>query len=213
LLGAISVGDAKTDFHGVLDPRGIEVAIDSAYLIVPPDSLFYATTDWYEVGFELDTFDFPDSLNAWPRRVWLKTTVSGIPIDFVIYEPVAGRWYEFPLGGRRYPSVMFYGAETGTDEPRLAVEHLPCLVVSPSVVTGQMTVRLQPAGPGRTVVDIYDAVGNITRSLECATGADGVATATWNLEDDHGRLAPEGVYFCRYAAAGVVAVRKVLVAH
>jgi flagellar hook assembly protein FlgD len=63
------------------------------------------------------------------------------------------------------------------------------------------------------VVDIHDALGNVVRSLECTAGADGIATATWNREDDRGDLVPEGVYFCRYAEAGVIAVRKFLVAH
>jgi flagellar hook assembly protein FlgD len=76
-----------------------------------------------------------------------------------------------------------------------------------------MTVRLQPAGNGRQVVEIHDAAGNVIRTLSCAAGASGVATATWNREDDRGRLVPEGVYFCLYAGADVIAVRKVLVAH
>jgi hypothetical protein len=76
-----------------------------------------------------------------------------------------------------------------------------------------MWVRLQPAGPGRNVVEIHDAVGNVVRSLDCTVGANGLATATWDREDWLGHVVPEGVYFCRYAAAGVVAVRKVLVTH
>jgi flagellar hook assembly protein FlgD len=76
-----------------------------------------------------------------------------------------------------------------------------------------MAIRLQPVGNGRQVVEIHDAVGNVIRSLDCCAGTNGVATATWNREDDRGRLVPEGIYFCRYAGAGVVAVRKVLVAH
>ncbi len=86
------------------------------------------------------------------------------------------------------------------------------LVVRPSVVTGQMTIRLQPIGTGRQVVEIHDAVGNVVRSLYCTAGAGGIAAATWNREDDRGRLVPEGIYFCRYAGAGVTGVRKVLVA-
>jgi flagellar hook assembly protein FlgD len=78
---------------------------------------------------------------------------------------------------------------------------------------GQMTIRLQTVGTSRPVVQIHDAVGNVVRSLGCTAGAEGAATATWNREDDRGRLVPEGVYFCRYANADVVAVRKVLVAH
>jgi flagellar hook assembly protein FlgD len=76
-----------------------------------------------------------------------------------------------------------------------------------------MTVRLQPVGNSRPVVEIHDAVGNVIRSLDCTAGTDGMATATWNREDEFGQLVPEGVYFCRYAAADVIAVRKVLVAH
>jgi hypothetical protein len=63
------------------------------------------------------------------------------------------------------------------------------------------------------VVQIHDAVGNVVRSLDCAVEADGAASATWNREDDRGRLVPEGVYSCRYATADLVAVRKVLVVH
>jgi hypothetical protein len=53
----------------------------------------------------------------------------------------------------------------------------------------------------------------LVRSLGCTAGADGAATATWNREDEFGRLVPEGVYFCRYAASDVIAVRKIIVAH
>jgi hypothetical protein len=56
-------------------------------------------------------------------------------------------------------------------------------------------------------------MGNVVRSLDCTAGADGAATATWNREDEFGRLVPVGVYFCRYAGTDVIAVRKVLVAH
>jgi len=62
------------------------------------------------------------------------------------------------------------------------------------------------------VVEIHDAVGKLIRTLICAAGANGAATATWNREDEFGRFVPEGVYFCRYAASDAGAVRKVLVA-
>jgi flagellar hook assembly protein FlgD len=76
-----------------------------------------------------------------------------------------------------------------------------------------MSVRLRPDGTARPVIEIHDAAGNVVRSLGCTAGTDGAATATWNREDDFGQLVPEGVYFCRYAEADVIAVRKVLVAH
>jgi hypothetical protein len=110
--------------------------------------------------------------------------------------------------------VKFYGTGYGgVEESKPSVDGLPRLTVSPSVVTGQMTVGLQPVGNSRPAVEIHDAAGNVVRSLDCTAGADGFATAIWSREDDCGRLVPEGVYFCRYAAADVIAVRKVLVAH
>jgi len=57
-------------------------------------------------------------------------------------------------------------------------------------VTGQMSVRLQPVGTSRPVVEIHDARGNVIRSLECVTVSGGAATATWNREDDRGHLVP-----------------------
>jgi hypothetical protein len=210
-LFAFSVANAKTDFHGVLHSNMGIVAIDSVYLIVPPDSLTYATSGWGNAGAGNDTFDFPDSLNAWPQRVHLMGDVSGFPARMRIEAPLGHRWYSDM--GMSFV-VMFYGAEEpGVEERRLAAAPLPRLDVSPSVMAGQMTVRLQPVGTGRPVVEIHDAVGNVVRSINCTAGTDGVATATWNREDESGRLVPEGVYFCRYAASDLVAVRKVLVAH
>jgi len=205
-LAAIDIA-AATDFHGVLDPNGIQMIGDSVR--VSPHDTTFITPNWG--GTLVDTFNFPDLAN-WPTNLVLYGHEPLGPCPTTIYNPVIGQWYHVNPGVVHTPMVMFYGAG-GVEESRPAVESRPCLVVSPSVVTGQMTVRLQPAGMSKPVVRIHDAVGNVIRSLDCTTGPDGVATATWNREDDHGRLAPEGVYFCRYAAAGVIAVRKILVAH
>jgi FlgD Ig-like domain len=137
--------------------------------------------------------------------------VNGEPTNTTIPAPKADTWYT--IGAGIFAPQVEFGYYPGVEESRPVVERRQCLAVSPSVVTGQMTVRLQPFGTSRPVVEIHDATGNVIRSLICTAGADGLATATWNREDDRGRLVPEGVYFCRYAAAGVVAVRKVLVAH
>ena len=211
LLGVIGIADAKTDFHAILH-SGATIVLDSAYLIVPPDSLAYPTTGWGVTGGEHDTFDFPDSLDAWPQRVRLKGIEYGFTLRSRIEDPHGHRWY--PIDMSMEGSAMFYGAdEPGVVERRLAEGPLQRLAVSPSIVTGQMTLRVQPVGTGRQVIEISDAVGNVVRSLDCTAGTGGAATATWNREDDLGRLVPEGVYFCRYAAADVIAVRKVLVAH
>jgi len=207
-LVAFGIGQAQQDFHGVLNPNHYSTVIDSV-TVIPQDTTFL-TAGWMSEGLEYDTFDFPN-LPQWPTDLWVYGTRNGQPTETHIVDLVHGQWYPFGPG-TVVPWVMFHTIpaveETGqTAEPRQR------LTVSPSVVTGRMTVRLQPVEAGGPVVQIHDAVGNVVRSLDCAFGADGAATATWNREDDQGRLVPEGVYFCRYAGAGVIAVRKVLVAH
>jgi hypothetical protein len=107
--------------------------------------------------------------------------------------------------------VTFYGDYGGVEESKPVVERRPGLTVSPSVVTQRMVVRLEPAGTERRVVQIHDAVGNLIRSLDFTAAAEGAATETWDRDDESGRRVPEGVYFCRYASAGVISVRKVIV--
>ena len=205
-LSAFGVANA-IEFHGVLKPLTYLVEMDSVVLTSPDIS--FLTPGW-GTRTPLDTHNFTGVL-VWPASITLYGNFNGFPQEIPISDPLPGTWYELPVGIVK-PSVLFWEG-AGVEEPNPMVERLQCLVVSPSVVTGQMTVRLQPVAAGRPVVQMHDATGNVVRALSCAAGADGVATATWNREDEFGRLVPEGVYFCRYAAAGVVAVRKVLVAH
>jgi hypothetical protein len=208
-----SVGNATTSFHGVIKPNGRSVLVDSAYVTAPPQFDTFATPGWMSDSVAIDTFDFPD-LGTWPVLVTLLANINGIRVPFMFPSPARDSWYNFmPVPPPPpFPQVMFYGT-TGVEESRSAVEPESRLNVSPSVVTTQMTVRLQRPGPGRPVVEVFDAAGNLIRSLDCTAGANGLAMATWHREDGLGHLVPAGIYFCRYAASGDVAVRKVLVAH
>jgi hypothetical protein len=184
--------------------------MDTAIVIAgQPDT--FVTIGWGADSVGLDTFDFPD-LAAWPTAVMLRGRIDVVHTTFFFPAPASGVWYDFAPSQPPKPKVMFYGM-TGVEESRSAVEPESRLNVSPSVVTTQMTVRLQRPGPGRPVVEVFDAAGNLIRSLACTAGANGLATATWNREDGLGHIVPAGVYFCQYAASGAVAVRKVLVAH
>jgi len=178
--------------------------------ITPPGSTFL-TPGWGRdsLATGIDTFVFT-GVPSWPESLRLHGTINGFPTHRMISSPKPDTWYNIDMVGMTW--VMFYG-DYGIEESKPAVGRRPSLAVNPSVVTGQMSVRLQAVGTGRPVVEIHDATGSVVRSLDCAAGTDGVATATWNREDDFGRLVPEGVYFCRYAAGDVIATRKVIVAH
>jgi len=210
-LVAFGVGNAEIAFRGVVNPNTKDVQVQTAYVFVSPIVDTVTTTGWG--GTTMDTFHFTPDIAAWPDSVELMSTVSGLPNISMFRSPVANTWYDFTYGGIVKPKALFYSVAANVAEPRSAIDHLQRLSVSPSVVTGRMTVRLQPMGTARPVVEIHDAVGNLVRSLDCTAGTNGFATATWNREDEFGRLVPEGVYFCRYAASGVAAVRKVLVTH
>ncbi len=208
LFSLLAVGVANAiEFHGVLKPLTYLVEMDSVVLTSPDIS--FLTPGW-GTQTPLDTHDFTGVI-SWPASVTLHGNFNGFPQDIPISNPLPNTWYELPVGIVK-PLVMFWHG-AGVEESKPGVERPERLAVSPSIVTGQMAVRLRPVGTSRPVVEIHDAAGNVVRSIDCTVGASGTATATWNREDDFGRLVPEGVYFCRYAAAGMVAVRKVLVAH
>ena len=209
-LVAFGVGNAQIAFYGVVDPNTFNVQVQKAVVFVSPNVDTFSTSGWG--GTSIDTFHFPD-IAKWPDSVQLTGSIGAMPNVSMFKSPVASTWYDFTYGGIKKPRALFFSGASNVEEPRSTISPLQRLSVSPSVVTGQMTVRLQPVGPGRPVVEIHDAVGNVIRSLDCSVGANGIATATWMREDDYGRPVPEGVYFCRYAASGVVTVRKVLVTH
>jgi hypothetical protein len=209
-LSAFGVAKADIEFNGVLD-AGVTVTVIDSVTLRSPDTTFL-TLGWDSWSQRVDTFTFT-GVTAWPETAALHGSINGIPTHKRIPHPDTSTWYRLCLG-EVVSQVKFHGTGYGAvEEPKPAVPSLPRLTVSPSVVTRQMTVRLQPAGTSRQVVEIHDVTGNVVRSLDCTAGTDGVATAKWNREDESGHPVAKGVYFCRYAEADVVAVRKVLVAH
>jgi hypothetical protein len=206
LISLVAFGVANADFHGVITPGTTVTRVDSLKT-TSPDMLFL--TEGWGSHIPADTYDFVGV--SYPESLSMFGTVNGIAAALRIRHPEPDHEYRFGMGVTA-PPVKFWG-DLGVEESKSVAEPLQRLAVSPSVVTGQMTVRLQHVDVSRPVVEIHDAVGNVIRSLNCTAGANGTATATWNREDSYGRIVPEGVYFCRYAASGTAAVRKVLVAH
>jgi hypothetical protein len=205
-LAAFGAAHAEFSFHAVLDPLTTTTRVDSVKLTSP--DMTFPTPGWGS-RTPLDSHDFT-GVTAWPLSIRLFGTINSAPFARSIYPPKLDTWYYLSFSVPT--SMVMFWRDPGVEESKLPVAPPPRLDVSPSMVTGQMAVRLQPVGTGRPVVEMYDATGSAVRSLGCTAGTDGITTATWNREDELGRLVPEGVYFCRYAAAGIVAVRKVLVA-
>jgi hypothetical protein len=212
-LGAIGIGNPYENFGAVIDPGLNVTEVDSVKLLSP--DMTFLTPGWGSQTPE-DTFVFTVGFPPWPETIRLRGTVNGFPAVLTIVNPKLDTWYRLGMSPES-PPVKFCACPGEPDpvveESESSVERLPRMAVNPSIVAGQTTVRLRPFGTSRPTVEIHDAVGNLVRTLGCCAATDGVATATWNREDDHGRLVPEGIYFCRYAASDVIAVRKVLVTH
>jgi len=200
------------DFVGLLSTGSHVVSVDSATVLDWRGGFTsYHTTDWRGDTGIVDTFHFLPERYDLPMVITLFLMQDDSTLLYPIPGLVFDTWYMIP-GAPRQAKVLI-GWWTGLEENLRPLLGRTDLTVSPSIVTEQMTARLQPGGTGRPVVEIHDAAGNVVRSLDCTAGAGGFASATWNREDESGRLVPKGVYFCRYAEADVIAVRKVLVAH
>ena len=206
-----SLANPYFEYVGFLSTGSHVVAVDSMTVLDRNGgSSCRHTAGWGGDTGVVDTFSYQSESLFTPIVITFFLVQDDSALVFGIPNFMVDSWYMIP-GSPRQAKVMFSGF-AGLEEDRRSLLGRAGLTVSPSVVTGQMTLRLQPVGTGRPVVEILDAVGNVIRSLDCTAGAGGFASATWNRTDESGRLVPEGVYFCRYAAADVIAVRKVLVA-
>jgi len=210
-LVAFGVGHAQIDFHGVLNPNGHSVWLDTAIVTsLGTDTIL--TPGWGSDSVAFDSFDFPD-LFTWPSLVVLRGHISAERFFVAFPAPGNGVWYDFRPAPPPPPAprMMFWSLLYGIGaEPEHAARQ-PELQVVPSMLVDRATVRAQVAGHGPVRLEIVDAAGNRVRSLG-TSNRGGVITQVWLGDDDAGRSLPEGVYFCRLAVGEAATVRKVLLA-
>lgn len=63
---------------------------------------------------------------------------------------------------------------------------------------------------GRARLTIYDVRGRMVRTLVDGQEPAGASVAVWDGRDDLGRLSPNGIYFCRLEADGLIVARRVV---
>ena len=73
------------------------------------------------------------------------------------------------------------------------------IATSPNPFRSATTLAFGPAGSGRPRLRIYDASGQLVRSLDGARNR-----ATWDGRDSQGREVPAGIYHCMTSAGSVV---------
>jgi outer membrane protein assembly factor BamB len=82
--------------------------------------------------------------------------------------------------------------------------------IAPNPTSGSVGVRYAVGSRGRATLAVYDIDGREVCALVDDILDAGVHYVRWNGRDEHGRVAPAGVYFCRLRAGEFAATRKLL---
>jgi hypothetical protein len=81
---------------------------------------------------------------------------------------------------------------------------------TPNPFSGATALAYEIPAAGRVTISIYDATGSLVRTLVDAAMTPGYYSETWEGKDEGGRLAPEGVYFCRLSLGDMTSATKLV---
>jgi flagellar hook assembly protein FlgD len=118
--------------------------------------------------------------------------------------------YSDSIGGWGSKGVTIVPS-TGVDEPAIP-SRLSLHAPSPSPFSGTTTLAFDvPAEAGRLRLAIYNARGQLIRTLVDGFVTPGRCEIVWNGDDAHGLPVTGGVYFAKCEADGVSDTRKLVV--
>jgi hypothetical protein len=80
----------------------------------------------------------------------------------------------------------------------------------PNPFSTSTAISYQVSRPGLVEVFVYDAAGNLVRTLVHGEAAPGRHEVIWNGRNDVGLAAPDGVYFCKLTAGSFESSRKMI---
>ena len=80
----------------------------------------------------------------------------------------------------------------------------------PNPFTTTTNIRFSISRPGHVVLRVYDAAGNLVRTLEAGSADSGMHTVAWDGKDEMGSDVSAGVYFCRLSAGAEDAAGKMI---
>lgn len=82
-------------------------------------------------------------------------------------------------------------------------------MISGNPARGEAAISFRVSTPGRVRARVFNARGELTRTLMDAVRETGFHTVVWDGKDAHGHEAPSGIYFMRIDAKDGAATRKV----
>ncbi|HTY08182.1 MAG TPA: endonuclease [Candidatus Edwardsbacteria bacterium] len=125
---------------------------------------------------------------------------SGQPRDYQWSDHAisGGNTYYYRLGQQDLSGAVGYFGPVSATAP-LAPSAVG-LQACPNPFSAATTIRYQLAGPHKVDLRIYNAAGQLVRTIADAPGNAGGNSAEWDGRDGRGRAAVPGVYFYRLAA-------------
>ncbi|RMD58836.1 T9SS C-terminal target domain-containing protein [Candidatus Parcubacteria bacterium] len=147
--------------------------------------------------------------------VTLDGTVHTIAENFITFDvnDVDGDGYEDIIGLNTSDStVMVYGTMTATSvadyDP--AAIHFQLFQNYPNPFNPSTTISYSVAAAGDVQLQIYNALGQVVRTLFSGRAPAGNYTLTWDGRDDGGRLLSSGPYFYRLRVGETVLSRRMI---
>ncbi|MEO0081460.1 MAG: M14 family zinc carboxypeptidase [candidate division WOR-3 bacterium] len=89
--------------------------------------------------------------------------------------------------------------------------YLPRLVLNPNPASARVNIKLEAPIQGRSLIYVTDIAGRTVRLLRSDFSRN-QACLTWPLDDESGRLVPDGVYFCRLGTGPSPVLHKLIIA-
>jgi len=161
-------------------------------------------------------------------RVYSITDTLAGPLapDAVVNDTFVPAWTTGPSGAQ-YTVTMFTALSTdsnlandtlhrtttitgpGVQESPEPVFNL--YTASPSFIRGQALISYCVPGGSDVSLNVYDAAGNLVKTLVSGAVAPGEGSVVWNRTDNSGRLVASGTYFYRLTASGRSVSSKTMV--
>ncbi|MBI5806532.1 T9SS type A sorting domain-containing protein [candidate division TA06 bacterium] len=119
--------------------------------------------------------------------------------------------YYYRLGGKDIKgNITWYGTVLVTSQGRVITE-FQLAPGHPNPCSNLTTFEYVLPMPGEVSARIYDISGRLVSTLQEGRRNAGVQQAVWDLRNDAGQAAANGIYFFRMTAGGQTATRKITV--
>jgi hypothetical protein len=209
------------DFNTVtFDILGLCVSVLNAWSFFPNDTL--DSFSWYAFTGTYPTCDLPMTTGAAPHDIgWVKLHCYGEG-EFVLdigYSATGamGMYYTNGATAQDYdltfhPVVVIQEPESGVKEDGMHnVPKVPFLAsAKPSLFSGSTSINYGITKDEHVSLKVYNAAGQVVRTLVNDDMKAGSYTASWNGRDDMGRQLSSGVYFTTLNTESFNSSRKIV---